>query len=729
LKRLFLILLLVVFCHDGVKAAHLVGGEISYRCLGNHNYEITLTIYRDCFSPGAPFDSAAAITIFNPATNAMIMNLQPVPISQSTLPVVAPNNCTTLPNNVCTEKAVYRTTVNLPPSPTGYTITHQRCCRNMTINNIPSPDIWGNTYTIDIPPNDNACNSSPRFNADPPVVLCLNQRLNLNLSATESDGDSLYYQLCSPLHGGGQDQSVPFGINSPRPNPAAAPPYGAVPFIAALSPGFPLPSSPALSINPSSGILTGTPTQIGQFVFAICVEEYRNGVLLSTLRRDFQFNISGSCQAVISRIEPQNNNPNNICSGKTISFNEDCINANSYYWDFGDPSTATDISTDPNPTYTYANFGTYTIMLVANPNTACADTSYEQFITTDPISARFQYNGDLCFDTHSVNFTAQGNFGTDATFNWNFGGATSSGNPVEQNPANVRWTSLGGYLVTLTVRENGCTSTFQDSIYVYPAATLRHKLAQVQLCSPSTLLCTDSSITYGRIRHIWDFGDGSTSSDPSPTHLYLQAGQYTVSHTLISLQGCKDTLVEVFPVLVDVLPSPRGFIDVHPPVVSIFDPFVTVRDTSNQVRTETYIPGRGRINDLQELTFKVGDTGTYNIVHISFNEFGCTDTVVGSFKVKAPLNFYVPNAFTPNGDGTNDYFKLSVTGVHYFVIHIYDRWGKKVFESDDQNYSWNGKMNNVGTAVPIGYYTYLIEVVESETSLTHRKQGTIALLR
>lgn len=728
MKRLLLFLLLC-FCFPQAKAAHLVGGEISYRCLGNSNYEITLTIYRDCFSQGAPFDSAAAITVFNRVTNGLVANLEPTPIAQSTLPVVAPNNCTTLPNNVCTEKAVYRSVVNLPPSPSGYTITHQRCCRNITINNIPTPDMWGNTYTIDIPPNDNSCNSSPYFNTDPPVVLCLNQKLNLDLSASETDGDSLYYQLCNPLHGGGQDQSVPFGFNSPRPNPAAAPPYTFVPFAGVFSPGVPLPATPPLSLNPNTGILTGTPSQVGQYVFAICVEEYRNGALLSTLRRDFQFNISGSCQAVISRIEPQNNNPNNICAGKTISFNEDCINANTYYWDFGDPTTATDISTDPNPTYTYANFGTYTVMLVANPNTACADTSYEQFISTDPIAATFQYNGDFCFASHAVNFVASGNFSSTALFSWNFGGTTLSGNPNEQNPANVRWSNLGAYLVTLTVQDKGCESVYQDSVYVYPPPELMHDLSQVQVCTPSTLYCLDSSIVYGPAAHLWEFGDGNTSTDPSPTHIYQQAGTYNVRHTLISLRGCRDTLTEVFPIALEVLPSPTGFLAVEPPVVSIFEPFVTVSDTSVQEYTETYIPGKGLIKDLTELTFKISDTGSFKILHVTFNKVGCTDTIVGEFRVKAPLHFYVPNAFTPNGDGTNDHFQLSVTGVRQFVIHIYDRWGKKVFESADQSYSWNGKMNNVGKDVPIGYYTYLIEVVENETSVTHRKQGTIALLR
>lgn len=705
-----------------------MGGEISYKCLGNNDYEVTLTIYRDCFSNGAAFDASAVISVYD-VNNNLIKNTA-APINTPTnLPIVAPNNCTVLPLNVCTEKAVYVTTINLPPILGGYTISSQRCCRNATINNIPNPGGFGNTYTIEIPSNL-ACNSSPHFNADPPVALCLGQQINLDMSATETDGDSIFYTLCEFYNGGGTDLNNPGGPNSVKPDPATPPPYAPITFNGFLSATYPIPASPAFALNPATGILTGTPIQVGQFVFGICVEEYRNGVLLSTLRRDFQFNISGACQAIISRIEPQVDNPNNVCAGKTVSLNEQCINANTYFWDFGDPTTTNDNSTLAGPMYTYPDTGFYTIMLVAEPNTTCADTAYEIFHVVDPPQPSFTYSGSNCFDVHNFNFTSYGDFTPNATYTWDFGNTvTANVNSVVPNPTNISWRNAGAHFVKLSVEDNGCLSEISDTIILYERPQLKHQVPIVRGCLPVVVDFTDSSKVFGNVIHFWDFGDSKGSALASPTHTYEKAGIYDVTHTLITTEGCRDTLRETFPLAVEVWPLPQGNLEVSKEKASIFHPFFTIRDTSNQFRTETFVPGRGYLEDIDSVRFKIQDTGYFNVVHVTYNGFGCTDTIIQNLRVIAPLRFYVPNAFTPNGDGLNETFDVSILGVNEYYIKIYDRWGKRLFESNNQEYSWNGKLANSGGDVPIGYYWYLLRVIESETGVEHRQEGTIALMR
>lgn len=724
-KRLFIVFL-SIFSFFKVDAAHLVGGEISYECLGNHDYEITLTIYRDCFSTGAAFDVNAVITVFDENGN-IVNTLLPLIAVQNGLPNVAPNNCTSLPANVCTEKAIYRSVINLPPAAGGYTITHQRCCRNATINNIPNPDTWGNTYTIEVPPFDNSCNSSPAFNSDPPLALCINQDVQVDFSATETDGDSVFYTLCEFYHGGGQNaQSM--GFDSPRPDPAAPPPYAVVPFNPFLNPAFPIPASPAFSVDPISGLLTGKPTQIGQYVFAVCAEEWRGGVLLSTLRRDFQFNVTGACQAVLSGIQSQQANPDNLCSGKTINFNENCINTNSYYWDFGDPASTNDNSQLANPVYTYTDTGTFRVMLVAEPGSSCADTSYTFFDVVAPPAASFSFTGDPCFDVHSFDFVASGDFTANAVYDWDFGlgGTLTYRGP---NPTNIQWPTEGEYIVTLDVEENGCISTSIDTIRLFDRPQLKHAVPNVSGCTPLSVSFVDSSEFYGRVLHFWDFGDGQTSSEPSPVHIYTDAGVYTVSHTLTTLDGCRDQLTETFPMTIDAWPLPGGYLEVSDERASIFEPFFTIRDTTPQLLTETFVPGYGILSNLEELTFKIQDTGNYEITHITYNEYGCTDTIFKNLRVFSPLRYYIPNAFTPNGDGLNETFDVSILGVADYQIQIYDRWGKMMFESDDQQYSWNGRFNNNEKEVPIDYYWYLIQVVEKETQVRHKKEGTIRLFR
>jgi len=150
------VLFVLLFSFAPLSAAHLVGGEISYRCVGSNTngnvYQIKLTVYRDCNSSGAPFDNFAPITIYGGAAqNVAVQNLSVARGQITSIPAVVANPCLQTPPNVCTEKAIYQATVTLQPSTHGYTIVYQRCCRNNTITNVGNSGNWGSTYHITIP--------------------------------------------------------------------------------------------------------------------------------------------------------------------------------------------------------------------------------------------------------------------------------------------------------------------------------------------------------------------------------------------------------------------------------------------------------------------------------------------------------------------------------------------------------------------------------------------------
>ena len=536
LKILFWILLLLPM-RQGI-AAHLVGGEITYRCLGNNDYEIQMIIYRDGMSTGAPFDPTAVVTIYN-SSNMIVQNLYIPILSISNLPLQAPNNCTSLPNNVITEKGLYIDTVNLPPILGGYTITHQRCCRNNTITNINNANsVWGSTYTTRIPSLDN-CNSSPRYSSDPPVVLCVNQDVDLDLSATDLDGDSLYYELCSVLHGGANAQGMVM------PDPAAPPPYTSVPFNGSFTSSYPITSSPAFNIDPATGNLSGRPTQVGQFVFAICVTEYDNGVPLSTTRRDFQFNVTNACKTILSKVRAPDgstvaysdpaisiNNPVTSCSGRYVNFKTRSQFATKYFWDFGDTALTNDTSRLPNPFYTYQDTGTYLVMHVAEPYSPCADTSYVFYRVFDSTQVRFTFAGEHCFDDNQIDFSVTGLFSEDATLTWDFDGTTNFGTGVVmKEPKGVSWTQPGTYYVTVSLDDFGCTSFFGDTVKIIANPIIDEEVLMARECAPYTVQFKDRSIASGRVQHFWFFGDGYQSSDASPEHTYIKSrGVYCCTH-------------------------------------------------------------------------------------------------------------------------------------------------------------------------------------------------------
>lgn len=712
-----------------MEAAHLVGGEITYECKGNFNYEVTLIMYRDCFSGGAPFDDTARITVHN-ASNIVVANLKPVLLSSSQLPLIAPNNCTTLPNTVCVEKAIYKITINLPPIPGGYSITHQRCCRNATIVNIPDPEDWGTTYTVSIPSNDNACNSSPFFNTTPPVVLCVNQNLNLDMSASETDGDSLSYSLCRIKHGGGKDPGN--GVTSPAPIVAAPPPYTNIPFNPNFSFSNPITSNPTLQINSATGFLSGRPTQLGQYVFAVCVNEYRNGLLISTITRDFQFNVSGDCKGPISQIEDQVMNPATLCIGRTIQFKSISANASFFHWDFGDPNSTSDTSSKANPIYTYADTGIYKVTLVANPN-SCPDTNQFDFRVYYPVNVDFNVEGEGCFPESSLDFSPSGTFSANATFSWDFGGLTSAGlSSTLKEPNAISFDEAGAYDVTVTVTDFECSAAYTKTVYVYPHPVLNHFVPEIHDCAPVMVEFSDSSVAFGLAYHTWIFGDGATSNDKAPIHEYTEPGIYTVQHYIITTQGCIDSVYGEFPMRIEVFPAPDSELKIEPLRTSIYDPVVNIQGTTegNNITTETILPDGRVITNLSQETLTFEDTGTYELIHIAFNQFGCSDTIIQNIIIDAPVNLFIPSAFTPNGDGVNDEFFMSITGITAFEISIFNRWGQMVFQSNDQSYIWNGNVSNIyGKPSDSGSYSYRVKVRTKENARDIVKHGIVTLLR
>ena len=288
-------------------ARHLIGGEMSYKCLGNGDYEITLQVYRDCLTDGANFDRDANFAIFQCDGTIDCTELEQgsqgftftVPLD-TVETLNFPDPTCELPQ-ICVEQGTYRFRLSdfdafLPTTNNSYHIVHQRCCRNGSITNIENPEEFGSTFTIAITPAaQQACNSSPTFDNFPPVLTCINELFEFQQTATDEEGDSLVYAFSAPLHGGGNDvtrdnfESCVGAI----PNPPCPPPYASVPFIQPIYDAqFPFGDfDETIDLKSTTGLITGTPTLIGQFVAGISIQEYRNGILLSTSQREVQINV------------------------------------------------------------------------------------------------------------------------------------------------------------------------------------------------------------------------------------------------------------------------------------------------------------------------------------------------------------------------------------------------------------------------------------------------------
>ena len=278
------LLIVLFFISIDAKASHIVGGEIYYDSLGNGQYRITIELFRDCLNSATPFDNPIEYSIFyaDGTLYGTYSILLPTP---QILPIVYDDPCVTPPDDICIERAIYIDTVSLDFNIAGYYISYQRCCWANNIQNMLNPENNGITLTTTIPGSSliNLPNNSARFNEYPPLVLCANNPLNFDHSSFDLDGDSLFYFLCSPFLGG--------SIANVIPNPESPSPYIPIDWENGFSALLPFGGGSNVTINSQTGMMTFIPNQIGNFVMGVCVNEYRDNILINENMRTFSYRV------------------------------------------------------------------------------------------------------------------------------------------------------------------------------------------------------------------------------------------------------------------------------------------------------------------------------------------------------------------------------------------------------------------------------------------------------
>ncbi len=441
MKRLLVLFFSLSIFSITSHATHIVGGSLSYTHLGGSTYRVTMKLYRDC--GGINFPGSVTISVrqpngavFSPSKDITI----PFPGATQLQPYI--DTCAVNPG-ICVQEAIFTTVVNnLPPNPGGYHLYYQLCCRNASLLNIVNPLSTGESFYAFIPDNNiYFTNSSPQWVNFPPIFVCQNQPINFNHAATDIDGDSLSYHLyqpysnTAPTYTGNNINFTPvtwqtgYGTTNPLGGP---------------------PNSMTIS---NTGLLNDSPQNLGQYVVGVCCVEWRNGVRLDSILRDFQFNV-----VYCPPIAQANFTYSGSCNSSTVCFtNTTTPPANTYLWDFGDGSPT---STATSPCHTYGGLGPYTVTLISNQGTPCADTSTQQVVISF-ITAAFTASNDTVCAGQPVQFTDQSTTSINTTvtaWSWSFpGGSPPASNA--QNPI-VIYNSQGNYTVTLTATSGaGCTAS------------------------------------------------------------------------------------------------------------------------------------------------------------------------------------------------------------------------------------------------------------------------------
>jgi len=369
----------------------------------------------------------------------------------------------------------------------------------------------------------------------------------------------------------------------------------------------------------------------------------------------------------------------------SVALTNTSTNSNVFHWDFGDNQT----SNLNSPNHTYANSGTFTISLIAGTGN-CADT-ITQTVTVNPTSIAgftptiLNCDPSVSFTNNSLGFNS---------YSWNFGDGDTSNltNPIHT------YNVSGSYWVKFIAVSGGCNDTINQEITINPIPVASFAYGFTG-CNFIVNFTNNSS---GGSTYHWNFGDGDTSNNQTPVHTYSTMGNYSVTLIVTNSAGCSDTIIQPVNTTILVIPD---FNWMQAPC----DPNVVFTNVSTNNFSSYWQLGDGETSTGTGVDHTYNIIGNYNVTLIINDGTPCKATITKTINVTTSNTdeLYIPNAFTPNGDGINDYFVVqSINDCVPYEMSIYNRWGQMIFYTDSFPLIWDGTFN--GDPVPTGSYVYLI---------------------
>lgn len=380
----------------------------------------------------------------------------------------------------------------------------------------------------------------------------------------------------------------------------------------------------------------------------------------------------------------------------TVNFSQTSVNSISHIWNFGDGSQLSNV---PSPTHTYTQPGLYNITYISSNPLSCnvSDTNVLQVYIPEPMH----------IDTSTIPVGCFGDLTGAAYLNVSGG----------DEPYSYVWTVVGvhgdslvgvpaGTYYAIVTDSNGC----KDSavVNVRPGNTLFPTITgNNHVCPGDTIILTASSP--GNPDYVWNTG----STDPSITVIASSSGTYTVTVTSGACTGSAQftSTLNPFPVAdFDTLRSETQW---------------TFSDSSMGASSWHWDFGDGSTSTEENPTHTYPIAHEYEVMLAVMNNFGCVDTIIKTFLFELQENIIIPNVFTPNKDGVNDYFTVKAIGLKDYELVIYNRWGTELFRSNASPLVWDGHTSGGGEA-PHGTYYYLLKAIGKED---YSQTGHITLLR
>ena len=685
-RNIFFLTISFLFISLSAKATHIVGGDFKITMVSNgassSTYDVQLRLYRDNINGLVQLPNSVNVGIYQVGTNNLVTNkiLNITNGNGSIVPLGDP--CyTPNPSIVQIQEGIYQntsSTLSLPNYSFGYYIQYETCCRNGLIDNLMAPTNDGITIMAIIPNPGLGQNSSPDFGDYPTdAYFCVNNIKNFTWPVTDPDGDSLVFSLVAPL-----DEGPAFGTGNSSPGSNPYPFYPKCVFSAVYNVTNMIGGSPAMSINQTTGEITASPAIQGFFAFAVRVEEYRNGVKIGEVRRDAQY---ASLPCIIS-------NP------PTVSVNNSQGNTQN-------DSIVIDVYVNENICFDFE-------LGVNDPN----DSLYILLSSNDIDLLATYVQPDLLINSLFGYSDWENISGNTVSFNANH--ITSTGHAGNLGNVYMRYCWVppcGGvdsvYLVSMDAYSVDCSGYNQRLSNIY-VQTINPDPISIDV--PNSMTLTYDSVTcldlYAIDKNFLrdSLYDDTLFLEPTSSYGFDFSGSY------------------VFP-------------EIHSNGRYFYLDFTYTDSSGNLILIDTlYMDNHFHVNNTSSAIGEVGlrfcwTVGCDNVLEKEFDiDFMSFSTICGSDTTFSSSHFEVdlqtsssqpiPNIFSPNGDDVNDFFQLTPhdkddESIIYndpcfdeISVKIYNRWGKKVYESNDPYFKWDGTKNGDGSSIcNSGLFLVIIE--------------------
>jgi gliding motility-associated-like protein len=380
------------------------------------------------------------------------------------------------------------------------------------------------------------------------------------------------------------------------------------------------------------------------------------------------------------------------------------LNINSYHWTYNNDSSK-GVANLNNLKFTPS--GLQQVQLKTKSNDGCEALSI-RYVSVNPTPvAKFDIPAKIqCFSGHAFQINNQSSIsqGKIKNYNWDYGDGKTSN---LQNPSSKSYSKQGNYLIELKLEsDSACFASDTNRVYVTPKAN-------IQIANIPNVCLNDSSVfkaNYNGGKFIslrWEFGDANSSTAASPKHVYAKAGSYPVRLITSSGQNCIDTTLAASNALVWNLPV----VDFKTTYTDgkNKNTFAKFTNTSRVSKTQDWNFESFGKSQLKDTTLNIKDSVTLKATLRISDYNGCFNSKTEYLFISGPFISFIPNVFTPNGDGINEGF--GPKGIEFnreYKFTIYNRWGEIVFYTEDPNETWDGQYHN--KLCPIGVYIYKIDL-------------------